>query len=187
MNVPMKFACITGAARGIGLAYVHALLKREQWSVAILDVKGAGEVASELSKSYGNERIIGLDCNVADKSSFKRAFDSVIEKFGSIDLFVNNAGIMRFMFSDAEDVIAVNLVGAIRGTEWVIKHATNGLTTPVSRPNGLLVVSTASTNGLIPADPDMAPVYVVGISLFLYSLQIHSIAQLEALSCSLWT
>jgi NAD(P)-dependent dehydrogenase (short-subunit alcohol dehydrogenase family) len=60
---------------------------------------------------------------------------------------------------DAARVIAVNLTGTVRGTEFAIKHATRGLTAR-AQGAGLLVVNTSSTNGLVPADCDLAPVYV---------------------------
>ena len=66
-------------------------------------------------------------------------------------------------------------MGAIQGTEMAIKSATHNLTTPVNP--SLLVICTASTNGLVPADSDMAPVYVAskfGIVGFVRSLKILS-------------
>jgi NAD(P)-dependent dehydrogenase (short-subunit alcohol dehydrogenase family) len=74
------------------------------------------------------------------------------------------------MFSQAERIVGINLLGAIRGAEMAIKQATASLT----KRADLDVIVTASTNGLVPADSDLAPVYVAtkfGIIGFVRSLQ----------------
>ena len=148
-------AAVTGGARGIGAAYVDALLGRG-YRVAVLDVSGAVEAAA----ARGSDAVAGFHCDVTDKHSFRSAFDAALAWGGapSFSVFVCNAGILGTLFSDADRVVGVNLMGAIHGCEMAIKAATRSLSQPADPP--LSVVITASTNGLVPADSDLAPVYV---------------------------
>ena len=148
-------AIVTGGARGIGSAFVAALLSRG-WRIGILDKEGAEDAAR--SHHDRSDRVVGVACDVGDPLSFRTAFDAVISRWGALDLFVNNAGMVSTMFADSAAQVNVNLLGTIRGTEMAIKFATAGLTRRADPP--LLIVCTASSNGLVPADSDLAPVYV---------------------------
>jgi NAD(P)-dependent dehydrogenase (short-subunit alcohol dehydrogenase family) len=152
-------AAVTGGARGIGAAYVSALLARG-YRVAVLDVSGAAEAAAALAAAQGvpPERAAGFDCDVGDARSFRAAFDAALARFGAAGfaVFVCNAGVVAPLFADAQRQVQVNLVGAILGVEMAVKHATASLTRRAEPP--LAIVVTASSNGLVPADSDLAPV-----------------------------
>ena len=152
----MKTAAITGGSRGIGLAYAQALLS-EGWRVAILDVAGEQEAAAKLCEQFGTGKAIAVRCDVSDAESFKAAFRAVQEQLGPLSLFVNNAGVVGLMFAAADKQVNVNLLGTLRGTEMALHAATQGLTKVADPP--LDIVCTASSNGLVPADSDCAPVY----------------------------
>lgn len=128
--------------------------------VAIFDKVGAEETASKLKLEFGDSKVFGIECDVSNAISFRSAYDAALAIFEvtSFDVFVNNAGVFGCLFSDLEKQINVNLVGTIRGTEMAIKSATLALTQRAEKP--LLVACTASSNGLIPADSDLASVYV---------------------------
>lgn len=170
MALPLRpLAGVTGGARGIGSAYVSALLAKG-FVVAIFDCDGAAQAAAALGGSSAG--VTGWACDVADARSFRAAFDQALAWSGrdSFRVFVCNAGVLGTLFAQAERIVAVNLLGAIRGAEMAIKQATASLT----RRAELDVIITASTNGLVPADSDLAPVYVAtkfGIVGFVRSLQ----------------
>lgn len=79
---------VTGAASGIGAA-ITAKFAAEGAKVALLDVdlERASSVASTLPGA------IALECDVSSSTSVNSAVDTVIERFGRIDVAVNNAGI----------------------------------------------------------------------------------------------
>lgn len=77
---------VTGGASGIGRA-IAARLGREGFRVAVLDQDGAG--AADAAGGDG----LGLEVDVSDAPGVERAMARVIERFGRLDLLVNNAGI----------------------------------------------------------------------------------------------
>jgi NAD(P)-dependent dehydrogenase (short-subunit alcohol dehydrogenase family) len=86
-------AGVTGGARGIGAAYVSALLTRG-FTVAIFDVDGAVEAAAALGG--GSSSVSGWPCDVADALSFRAAFDKALGWSGQdhFRVFVCNAGVL---------------------------------------------------------------------------------------------
>jgi NAD(P)-dependent dehydrogenase (short-subunit alcohol dehydrogenase family) len=85
-----KVVAITGGARGIGRATAEAL-QRKGAKVAIGDVDGEGarRTAGELGSG-----VLGFDLDVTDRNSFTAFIDAVEEAHGSLDVLVNNAGVM---------------------------------------------------------------------------------------------
>lgn len=120
-----RVVAITGGARGIGKATARALV-REGARVAIgdIDVDLARRTAEELGSGT---RAYYLD--VTDRASFERFLDEVERDFGTIDVLINNAGIMhvnRFVEEDdaaAERQIDINLKGVIIGSKLFIRRA----------------------------------------------------------------
>ena len=100
-----KVAVISGGTKGIGLAIAN-LFKQEGATVII----GARNKNEELDFDYHS-----LD--IADRESCREFYDYVVDKYGKVDVLVNNAGIMKdrttAKMSDEEfdDVVDVNLVG----------------------------------------------------------------------------
>jgi NAD(P)-dependent dehydrogenase (short-subunit alcohol dehydrogenase family) len=86
--------------------------------VAILDLDADGSVAaaSEIGADH-----LGVACNVTDKAACERAARAVLERFGQIDVLVNNAGItqpLQLMDIEPEDYEAVTDV-SLRGTLYM--------------------------------------------------------------------
>lgn len=178
----MLTALVTGGARGIGLAYVEALLARN-YRVALLDLEGAVERAAALNAASAaaespQPRVLGLRCDVGDATAYRAAFDAACaflldpsDAKACLSVVVLNAGIMGCLFQNARRIVEVNLLGTIQGAEMAVKHATHALQRPASQP--MLIAITSSTNGLVPADSDFSPVYVstkFGINGFVHSM-----------------
>lgn len=87
-----KVAVITGAAQGFGKLLAEELATRGA-KLVISDINGAGvaKVADNIA-SKGAE-VIALTCNVAKNEDCKAMVDTAIEKFGRVDIGVNNAGV----------------------------------------------------------------------------------------------
>jgi NAD(P)-dependent dehydrogenase (short-subunit alcohol dehydrogenase family) len=121
-----KTAMISGAAspRGIGLATAR-LFAAQGARVVILDLDQGQSDAAARSLGDGH---IGIACDVADPAVCKRAASMAIDRFGHIDILINNAGItqpLKIMEIDAESwdrVLDVNLRGVLLLSQAVIPH-----------------------------------------------------------------
>ncbi|HSI80065.1 MAG TPA: SDR family oxidoreductase [Solirubrobacterales bacterium] len=117
-----KVAAITGGARGIGKA-TAAALAREGMRVAIGDLDR--ELAERTAAEIGGETL-ALELDVTDRDSFAAFIDQVSERLGSLDVLVNNAGIMPLgPFVDEDDattrrIIDINLWGVLHGMKLAL-------------------------------------------------------------------
>jgi NADP-dependent 3-hydroxy acid dehydrogenase YdfG len=117
-----QVAAITGAARGIGKATALAFV-REGMKVAIgdLDVTLAEQAAAEIGPDAA-----GFALDVTRRDSFEAFVDAAEERFGPLDVLVNNAGIMPLgRFIDETDdtaarMVDINLHGVIAGMKIVL-------------------------------------------------------------------
>src|SRR5690242_16068051 len=85
-----RAAVVTGAARGIGYAIAHRLLQSGAavsiWDIDPAALRSAGQRLSE----WG--RVAAEEVDVSDENAVSRAMQSTIQRFGKIDLLINNAG-----------------------------------------------------------------------------------------------
>lgn len=120
-----KVALITGGSRGIGREIALALA--EKGAVVIINYQGSGEKAAEVAEQI---RKMGKEaecfcCNVAEFERCGSMIRDIVQKYGHLDILINNAGItrdgllMKMSESDFDDVINVNLKGAFN----TIRHA----------------------------------------------------------------
>jgi NAD(P)-dependent dehydrogenase (short-subunit alcohol dehydrogenase family) len=109
-------AVVTGGAAGIGAATACLLLSRGA-SVAALDLSGDAP-----------DGVVGLACDVTDRGSVEVAVASVVERFGRLDVVVNNAGIGAQGDVAANDdtewarVLDVNVTGIARVSAAALPH-----------------------------------------------------------------
>ena len=109
---------VTGAAGGIGAAIASEFASCGD-NLVLLDLNPGpiGEAAREIESEHGG-RALALTCDVSLRESVDDAFAAVVERFGTVDVLVNNAGITRdnLLFKLEEDdwdaVISVHLKGA---------------------------------------------------------------------------
>ncbi len=123
-----KVALVTGATRGIGKEIALELAKNG-FDIAIncRDSKdGYEDLKSEIESN--NVKCEFVEADVANFEQCENMIKETIEKFGKIDVLVNNAGItkdgliMRMKKEDFEAVIDVNLVGTFNVTRNVIPY-----------------------------------------------------------------
>jgi NAD(P)-dependent dehydrogenase (short-subunit alcohol dehydrogenase family) len=120
-----KSVIITGAGRGIGGAIAVALADRGA-SLALVDVDGDAVANTCANIDAGGTSVAGFAGDILDVSFFGDVVDDVIARWESVDVLVNNAGIIRDNYveniseADWDDVMDVNLKGAFLCTQAVI-------------------------------------------------------------------
>jgi NAD(P)-dependent dehydrogenase (short-subunit alcohol dehydrogenase family) len=117
-----KLAVVTGASNGIGKAISKLLCGKNYFVVAVdIDELNGKTLASEL----GDANADFLQCDIQLENDVKKLFAFVINKYGRIDVLVNNAGIIKdnlivnMPAEDFDQVISVNL----RGTWLMCREA----------------------------------------------------------------
>jgi 3alpha(or 20beta)-hydroxysteroid dehydrogenase len=137
-----KVALVTGGARGQGAAEVR-LFAAEGAKVVAADVRvDAGEA---LAAELGDD-VVFVRHDVADEGSWEGAVGTALERFGGLDVLVNNAGIGhtatigKHTLGDYERVIGVNQTGVFLGIRSAIE--------PMKSAGGGSIVNTSSGAGL---------------------------------------
>ena len=133
-----RVTIVTGGSRGIGRAIVEDLARKNIKVIA--NYNHSEEKAKKLKEELEKENI-SIDifkADVSKREEIKNMVDYVIEKYGRIDILINNAGInQEKMFQDITDedwdnVIKVNLYSVFCTTQEVIKYM-------ISQKNGCII------------------------------------------------
>lgn len=119
-----RTAVVTGGGAGIGLSICEVIVDRGG-SVVVADVDSAvGEAAAEALGSKATSVV----CDVRDAAQLRRAIEVGLSSFGSVDVWVNNAGITRDAMlhkmteEQWDQVIDVHLKGTFLGTRAFALH-----------------------------------------------------------------
>ena len=136
-----KIAVVTGGAQGLGLAMAREFVAAGA-KVVIGDLDG--DRAHEAAEGLDGEAV-GLACDVVDAAQVQALIDAAVERWGRIDVFVNNAGITRdatmrkMSEDDFESVISVHLKGCWNGTRLaaaVMREQKSGAIVNISSLSG---------------------------------------------------
>ena len=119
-----KYAIVTGAASARGLGKATAAMFAEHGAtVAILDLDDGAAEAAAIDLGEGH---VGLACNVTDKAGCEATVAALLDRWGRIDVLVNNAGItqplkiMDIAPQNYDAVLDVNLRGTLYMSQAVI-------------------------------------------------------------------
>jgi NAD(P)-dependent dehydrogenase (short-subunit alcohol dehydrogenase family) len=154
VDLDTAVAVITGAGSGIGRATALALARRgSRIVVTDVDEPRAAAVAAEIVAAGG--AAIAVPCDVARMHDLELVRDAALERFGQVDVVMNNVGVMAvgpvelIPLDEWLRVIDVNLVGIVRS---------NLVFLPLLVEQGRgHVVNTASLAGLLPYGYDRLP------------------------------
>ena len=152
MRLKNKIAVVTGASRGIGRA-TALLLAQEGANVVVNYLSSANkadEVVSQIKK-MGSDAI-AIQCDVSDETQVKSMMAQVIEKFGRIDILVNNTGVVfdvPFTERTVEQwkkTFDTNVLGVFLCSKYASEQ--------MKRNNQGKIINVSSTSGMNSFSPD---------------------------------
>lgn len=148
MDLADSVVVVTGGARGIGRAFVEAFISRGA-KVAVLDLSWEDDEFTRQLSSRPDA--LQLTANVTDEGQIDEAFRTVLGKFGTVDVLINNAAmlaretpmsgssVLDTQKADWERMFAVNVFGAVTVTRYFVKpmmEQRRGSVVMVSSPAG---------------------------------------------------
>ena len=124
LDLSDKVVIVTGAGRGIGRVITERFLA-ESARVVTLDLDAGG---LDWLSGHDPDTALGLSADVSDSSAVARAIEQVLDRFGRLDVLVNNAGIERkapfweVTEQDYDAVMAVNCKGLFFASQAATRH-----------------------------------------------------------------
>ncbi len=121
-----RTAIVTGGAKGIGRHYARALAQ-EGAGVVIADVADGEAAVAEIA-AHGSNAAMSVVCDVSKEDDVKALVARTVERFGKIDILVNNAALFAPLHQTKVQEIDVDLWDRIfainvRGSFLMVKHA----------------------------------------------------------------
>ena len=141
-----KRAVVTGAGRGLG-ASVAELFAREGARVVVSDVDATSAHGTARRIVDAGGEAVGLHADVTSATDAERLTQVAVERFGGLDVLVNNAGIAssgtvcEVTPQEWDRVLAINLKGAYLCSRYAIAH--------MARSGGGSIVCISSASGVI--------------------------------------
>jgi NAD(P)-dependent dehydrogenase (short-subunit alcohol dehydrogenase family) len=127
-----KVAIVTGGSSGIGLASARRLGAEGARIVIASQNKGRIEAAAERVRTEDGIDVLGLECDVSQEAQVVAVVGETMQRFGRLDVIVNNAGMMLFKpleeytAADWERVLGVDLMGSVHFTKQAFLHMGEG-------------------------------------------------------------
>lgn len=134
INLSGKTALITGASQGLG-AVTATVLARAGASVVINyfdDPKGMNRQRADAVAMALGSQAVAIEADVRNPASVAAMFKRSLERFGRLDIVVNNAGIIRdktvrkMSHAEWQDVIDTNLTGVFHVCQQAAEHLADG-------------------------------------------------------------
>jgi NAD(P)-dependent dehydrogenase (short-subunit alcohol dehydrogenase family) len=155
---PIRFrgraVVITGGSRGLGLLMARELALQGARLAILARDPDELELASRELAAIGGNRVFALPCDVGDEAEVRWAIDAVAERFGRLDVLINNAGIIQvgplahMRVEDFEETMRVHFWGPLYATLAALPH--------LRKQDTARIVNISSIGGRI-AVPHLAP------------------------------
>jgi NAD(P)-dependent dehydrogenase (short-subunit alcohol dehydrogenase family) len=152
MRLDNAVAVVTGAASGIGLAIVRAMLAT---GATVVMADRDETMLAQAKQALAHPRCHAMVADVTDEQSIKALAESTRAAHGHVDVLVNNAGVglggpfERIPIAEWRWIIDVNLLGVVRGMQAFLPAM-------IERGSGW-IVNVASSVALFPGTPNAAP------------------------------
>jgi NAD(P)-dependent dehydrogenase (short-subunit alcohol dehydrogenase family) len=124
-----KTVIVTGSTKGLGLGLVRSFL--DLGTNVVVSGRGARDVESvcaALGEHAPKERVFGRACDVSVYADVRALWDATCERFGSVDVWVNNAGTSNAQRAFVElapdqiaSVVGTNLIGTMNGSRVALE------------------------------------------------------------------
>lgn len=125
MQLNDKVSLITGAAGGIGLGIAKRFVAAgSRVAIADINLDAARQAVAEL----GEDRAMAVAMDVTDEAAVNAGVQAVVERWGTVDVLVSNAGVQivhpieEFPFAAWKKMLAIHLDGAFLTTKAVLPH-----------------------------------------------------------------
>ena len=125
-----RSAIVTGGAKGIGRHYAQALAA-EGAEIMIADIADGSALGAELAGRHGRNATTSMTCDVSDETQVQALVARTMERFGKIDILVNNAALFATLQEQSfteidvalwDKVMAVNVRGPFLMAKHVVPH-----------------------------------------------------------------
>jgi NAD(P)-dependent dehydrogenase (short-subunit alcohol dehydrogenase family) len=125
-----RVALLTGGAKGIGVHYARALAGNGA-RLMIADIADGKDLAAEIARERGANSVASSIADVSDEGAVKKLVADTIDRFGKIDILVNNAALFAPLAEQKvldidvalwDRVMAVNIRGVFLMTKHVAPH-----------------------------------------------------------------
>lgn len=121
----MKTVVITGSARGLGFEMAKEF-RKNNYNVVISDVleEKLQEAQQKLMELEGEGEVLSIKSDVTSENDLQNLMDKTVEKFNSVDIWINNAGVNQYMIpiwevqtEQINRLIDIDLKGAMIGSK----------------------------------------------------------------------
>lgn len=154
MKLKDKVIVVTGGTRGIGRNVAEkCALEGAKVVICSRREKSVWDTINELKKRKLN--VTGIRADVSNVHDLKELYEHALNKWGRIDVWINNAGLSGVMKpldeltpKELNNIIDVNLLGTIEGCRLII---------PYFRTNGGILINMSGMGGRLEPAPYLAP------------------------------
>ena len=131
-SLTSKVAFVTGGSRGIGAAIVRRLAA--EGAAVALTYQSSADAAEALVREIegGGGRALAIRSDAGDPAALRQAIDQAAERFGRLDIVVNNAGVLHmgpveeFALDHFDKTVAVNVRAVFVAVQAALRHMGEG-------------------------------------------------------------